>query len=144
MADSPNSFWMWEMARSRLRLRASGCFSLAGDAAGQFWVACLHNTRPQDMVTGFVGYYRRQHAERFRALNEGYVPDRTLRVRDVISEHLDTAGDRLNKLHEAVADGVKEGPERLFGEMTRLALKLVFPKHLTTTERIRRALRSPS
>lgn len=104
-----------------------GEMSLAGDAAAQFWVACLHNPRPQDMVTGFVGYFRRQHAERFRALNEGYVPDRSLRVRDVISEHLDSATDRLGKLHEAVADAVKEGPERLFAEMTRLALKLELP-----------------
>jgi stage V sporulation protein K len=98
--------------------------SLPGDAAAQFWVACLHNTRPEEMVAGFVGYFRRQHADRFRVLNEGYVPDRSIRIRDVISEHLDSAADRLRKLHEAVADAVKEGPERLFGEMTRLALKL--------------------
>jgi stage V sporulation protein K len=102
--------------------------SLAGDAAAQFWVACLHNARPEDMAAGFVGYFRRQHADRFRTLNSaGYVPDRTLRVRDVISEHIDTAIDRLAKLHEAVADAVKEGPERLFGEMSRLALKLELP-----------------
>lgn len=104
-----------------------GEMSLAADAASQFWVACLHNVRPQDMLTGFIGYYRRPHADRFRVLNEGYQPDRTLRVRDVISEHLDTAWDRLRKLHEAVADGVREGPERLFGEMARLALKLELP-----------------
>ena len=101
--------------------------SLAGDAAAQFWVAGLHNPRPEEITSGFVGYYRRQHAARFRVLNEGYVPDRTLRVRDVISEHIDSAADRLRKLHEAVADGVKEGPERLFSEMTRLALKLELP-----------------
>lgn len=104
-----------------------GEMSLAGDAAAQFWVSSLHNTRPQDMSGGFVGYFRMQHADRFRVLNEGYMPDRTLRVRDVISEHIDSAGDRLNKLHEAVASGVKEGPERLFAEMTRLALKLELP-----------------
>jgi MoxR-like ATPase len=101
--------------------------SLAGDAAAQFWVSALHNSRPQDMASGFVGYFRMQHADRFRVLNEGYVPDRSLRVRDVISEHIDSAGDRLNKLHEAVQCGVKEGPERLFAEMTRLALKLELP-----------------
>lgn len=101
-----------------------GEMSLSGDAAAQFWVACLHSARPEEMVGGFVGYYRRQHRDRFKVLNEGYIPNRTIRVRDVISEHLDSAGDRLRKLHEAVADGVKEGPERLFGEMIRLAAKL--------------------
>ncbi len=104
-----------------------GEMSLAGDAAAQFWVSCLHNARPADMAAGFVGYFRHQHADRFRVLNEGYVPDRTLRVRDVISEHVNSAGDRLSKLHEAVAGSVKEGPERLFAEMTRLALKLELP-----------------
>ncbi|MCC7376467.1 MAG: AAA family ATPase [Verrucomicrobiales bacterium] len=102
--------------------------SLPGDAAAQFWVACLHNARPEDMAAGFVGYFRRQHADRFRVLNSvGYVPDRTLRVRDVISEHIDSAVERMAKLHEVVADAVKEGPERLFGEMSRLALKLELP-----------------
>jgi Cdc6-like AAA superfamily ATPase len=101
-----------------------GELSLVGDAAAQFWVACLHNLRPEDMMTGFIGYFRRQHGDRFRVLNSGFVPDRTLRVRDVISEHIDSTPDRLRQLHEAVADGVREGPERLFAEMTRLALKL--------------------
>ncbi len=101
-----------------------GEMSLAADAAAQFWVACLHSPRPEEMVAGFVGYFRRQHRDRFKSLNEGYVPDRTIRVRDAISEHLDSAGDRLHKLHEAVAEGVKEGPERLFGEMARMASKL--------------------
>jgi len=101
-----------------------GEMSLSCDAAAQFWVACLHGVRPEDMVGGFVGYFRRQHRDRFKALNEGYVPDRTIRVRDVISEHLDSAADRIGKLHEAVAEAVKEGPERLFAEMVRLAGKL--------------------
>lgn len=104
-----------------------GEMSLPGDAAAQFWVAGLHHARPEEMANGFVGYYRRQHADRFRVLNEGYVPDRSIRIRDVISEHLDGAAERLRKLHEAVADSVKEGPERLFAEMARLALKLEFP-----------------
>ena len=101
-----------------------GEMSLAGDAAAQFWVACLHSARPEEMVGGFVGYYRRQHRDRFKALGEGYVPDRTIRVRDVISEHIDSAGDRLQKLHEAVSESVKDGPERIFAEMIRLAGKL--------------------
>ncbi len=104
-----------------------GEMSLVGDAAAQFWVACLHHTRPEEMVTGFIGYFRYQHAERFKVLNEGYYPDRSLRVRDVISEHLDSAADRLRKLHEAVADGVKEGPERLYAEMVRIAAKIELP-----------------
>ncbi len=101
-----------------------GEISLTADAAAQFWVACLHNMRPEDMQSGFIGYFRRQHADRFKVLNSGFVPDRTLRVRDVISEHIDSAPDRLRQLHEAVVEGVKEGPERLFAEMTRLALKI--------------------
>ncbi len=101
-----------------------GEMSLAADAAAQFWVACLHSSRPEEMLGGFIGYFRHQHRDRFKALNQGYVPDRSIRVRDVISEHLDTAGDRLQQLHQAVADNVKEGPERLFAEMIRLASKL--------------------
>ncbi len=101
-----------------------GEMSLAGDAAAQFWVGVLHASRPEEMVAGFIGYFRRQHADRFKVLNEGYIPDRSLRIRDVISEHVDSASDRLNKLHEAVADAVKEGPERIFAEMIRLAGKL--------------------
>ena len=101
-----------------------GEMSLAADAAAQFWVACLHSSRPEEMVGGFVGYFRRQHRDRFKTLNEGYVPDRTIRVRDAISEHIDSASDRLQKLHEAVTESVKEGPERLFVEMIRLASKL--------------------
>jgi hypothetical protein len=101
-----------------------GELSLIADASAQFWVACLHHTRPEEMASGFVGYFRRQHADRFKILNSGFVPDRTLRVRDVISEHIDSATDRLRQLHEAVAEGVKEGPERLFAEMTRLAHKI--------------------
>ena len=101
-----------------------GEMSVAADAAAQFWVACLHSSRPEEMVGGFIGYFRRQHRDRFKSLNEGYVPDRTIRVRDVISEHVDSAGDRLQKLHEAVTESVKEGPERLFAEMLRLASKL--------------------
>lgn len=104
-----------------------GELSLTADAAAQFWVSCLHNVRPEEMVSGFVGYFRRQHADRFKVLNAGFVPDRSLRVRDVISEHIDSAPDRLRQLHEAVAESVKEGPERLFSEMTRLALKLELP-----------------
>lgn len=104
-----------------------GELSQVADASAQFWVACLHHLRPEEMGNGFVGYFRRPHADRFRVLNSGFVPDRSLRVRDVISEHVETASDRLRKLHEAVADGVKEGPERLFGEMTRLAGKLELP-----------------
>ena len=101
-----------------------GEMSLASDAAAQFWVACLHSTRPEEMVGGFIGYFRRQHRDRFKALNEGYIPDRSIRVRDVISEHIDSASDRMQKLHEAVSDSVKEGPERLFAEMIRLGGKL--------------------
>ena len=98
--------------------------SLVTDAAAQFWVACLHHSRPEDMVSAFIGCFRRAHGDRLRTLNPGFTPDRTLRVRDVISEHLDAAPERLRKLHEAVAAGVREGPERLFEEMTRLALKM--------------------
>lgn len=108
-------------------LFAPGEISLAADAAAQFWVACLHHARPEEMGSGFIGYFRRPHADRFRVLSSGFVPDRSLRIRDAISEHVDSAVDRLNQLHDAVKDAVKEGPERLFGEMTRLALKLELP-----------------
>jgi hypothetical protein len=101
-----------------------GEVSLPADAAAQFWVACLHHRRPDEMAGGFVGYFRRPHAERFRELNGACVPDRRLRVRDVIHEHLDTAAERNRKLHEAVAEAVKEGPEKTFQEICRLAARL--------------------
>ncbi|HMO66681.1 MAG TPA: hypothetical protein PKE47_15910, partial [Verrucomicrobiota bacterium] len=84
----------------------TGELSLVADASAQFWVACLHNRRPDEMVAGFIGYFRRPHADRFRELNGSYQPDRRLHVRDAIREHLDTAGDRLKQLREAVADAV--------------------------------------
>ncbi|MFN0066226.1 MAG: AAA family ATPase [Limisphaerales bacterium] len=102
----------------------TGELSLVADGSAQFWVACLHNRRPDEMVAGFIGYFRRPHADRFRELNGSYQPDRRLHVRDAIREHLDTAGDRLKQLREAVADAVKEGPEKTFQEICRLAARL--------------------
>lgn len=102
----------------------TGELSLVADASAQFWVACLHNRRPDEMVAGFIGYFRRPHADRFRELNGSYQPDRRLHVRDAIREHLDTAAERLRALREAVADAVKEGPEKTFQEICRLAARL--------------------
>src|SRR5687767_2697464 len=66
-------------------------FGLVADASAQFWVSCLYSSRPDEMMNGFIGFFRRQHQERFSALNRDYRADTTLRIKDVITEYLDKA-----------------------------------------------------
>ncbi len=102
-------------------------FNLIADAAAQFWVACLYNNRAEHMVQAFAGIFRTQHRDRLLALNYGHAPDRTLRIKDAISEYLDTAQEKVLKLHDAVAPGIKEGLDSIFQEMTRTIAKLELP-----------------
>ena len=99
----------------------SGQVSLLADASAQFWVGVLHASKPSELAAGFIGLYRSQHAERFRVLDRAPVPDRSPRLRDAISEHVDKAGDRLKQLHAAVADGARRGPVRLFEDLIQSA-----------------------
>ena len=102
-------------------------FSLAADAAAQFWMALLYANRPDDMVPGFVGLFHRQHKERFQALNRGYTKTSGLHLRDAITEYLDNARDKIFKLHDAVEQSVKAGLDRAFLEIVRMAHKLELP-----------------
>ncbi|MCI0534054.1 MAG: AAA family ATPase [Verrucomicrobiales bacterium] len=102
-------------------------FSLMADAAAQFWMACLYCSRTEEMVNGFVGLYRREHQDRLRALNRGYVKEKGLHLRDVITEYLDNAKEKIEKLHDAVGDYVKGGLDRAFLDISQTAAKLKLP-----------------
>src|SRR5688572_1937764 len=102
-------------------------FGLVADATAQFWVACLYTSRPDEMMNGFIGLFRRQHQQRFLVLNRDYRPDTTLRLKDVITEYLDNALEKSQKLHEAVEAHVKSGLDQVFAELVRIVGKLELP-----------------
>src|SRR5205823_4019275 len=47
--------------------------------------------------------------------------------RDAVTEYLDNSKEKILKLHDAVADSVKEGLDRSFAEMVRVINKLELP-----------------
>jgi hypothetical protein len=102
-------------------------FNLLSDAAAQFWMSCLYSTRPEEMVQGFTGLYRYPHADRLRQLNRGYTAEKGLRLKDAITDYLDSAREKIFKLHDAVAPHVKEGPDKSFHEMARIVSRLELP-----------------
>jgi stage V sporulation protein K len=102
-------------------------FSLITDAAAQFWMACLYSNDPQAMAAGYVGLFRREHQERLEALNRGHTKERTIRLRDAITEYLDNSKEKITKLHEAVAPDVREGLDRAFARIAEVLLKLELP-----------------
>jgi hypothetical protein len=102
-------------------------FGLVADAAAQFWVSCLYSSRPEEMAGGFVGLFRRAHKNRLCALNRDYLPPPGLRLKDPISEYLDGAKEKLDKLHAAVDAPVKGGLERVFAEIVRIVGRLELP-----------------
>jgi hypothetical protein len=102
-------------------------FSLVTDASAQFWMACLYSPKTEEMVNGFVGLFQTQHRERLQALNRGYTRQSGLHLRDAITEYLDNAREKITKLHEAVAENVKEGLDRSFAEIARVTSKLELP-----------------
>jgi hypothetical protein len=86
----------------------------------------LSTHRTAEMPNGFVGLYQRQHRERLQALNRGYTKS-GLHLRDVITEYLDQAQEKIGRLHDAVAENVKAGLDRAFVEIVRVLLKLEMP-----------------
>src|SRR5688572_1541339 len=102
-------------------------FGLGADASAQFWVSCLYTSRPDEMMAGFIGLFRRAHKARFQVLNHDFKPDTTLRLKDAISEYLDRSIEKTQKLHEAVADHVKSGLDQVFAEIARITGKLELP-----------------
>ncbi|HVR36642.1 MAG TPA: AAA family ATPase [Methylomirabilota bacterium] len=101
--------------------------NLLTDASAQFWMACLHTNRADDIVPGFIGLFRRPHKDRLRALNHNHKSDKTLRVRDAIAQYLDDAREKLEKLHDTVGHHVQTGLDRIFLEMTKTITKLELP-----------------
>jgi hypothetical protein len=102
-------------------------FGLGADASAQFWVSCLYTSRPDEMMAGFIGLFRRAHKARFQVLNWDFRPDPTLRLKDAITEYLDRSVEKVQKLHEAVADHVKSGLDQVFAEIVRIVGKLELP-----------------
>ena len=102
-------------------------FGLGADASAQFWVSCLYTSRPDEMMAGFIGLFRRAHKARFQVLNRDFRPDTSLRLKDAISEYLDKSVEKAQKLHEAVADHVKSGLDQVFAEIARVVGKLELP-----------------
>ena len=102
-------------------------FSLITDASAQFWMACLYSSRTEEMVNGFVGLFLTAHRDRLQTLNRGYVQQSGMHLRDAITEYLDNSKEKISKLHDAVADSVKEGLDRSFAEMVRVINKLELP-----------------
>jgi Cdc6-like AAA superfamily ATPase len=102
-------------------------FSLLADASAHFWVSCLYSGRAEELAATVPGYFRRDQKERFQALNRPPTASRSLHVKDAVSEYLDGAREKVNKLHEAVAPAVREGLDHSFEEMTRVVGKLQLP-----------------
>src|SRR5438105_15516135 len=79
------------------------------------------------MVNGFVGLCITAQRDRLQTLNRGYVQQSGMHLRDAITEYLDNSKEKIIKLHEAVADSVKEGLDRSFAEMVRVINRLELP-----------------
>ena len=102
-------------------------FNLSTDASAQFWVSCLYSNRPEEMMQGFIGLFRKPHRDRLQSLNHGHKPDKALRLKDVITDYLDSAKEKVAKLQEAVEPSVKAGLDRVFGELAGTVTKLQLP-----------------
>ncbi|MFM1942684.1 MAG: hypothetical protein RI897_1666 [Verrucomicrobiota bacterium] len=104
-----------------------GELNLLADASAQFWMACLYSNRTSDIPDGFVGLYRKPHKDRLRELNRLPSPRSGIHVRDAISEYIENAQEKFNGLHEAVAEGVREGLDKAFNQITQVLTKLEIP-----------------
>ena len=102
-------------------------FGLVADASAQFWVACLYSNKPEEMMGGYIGFFRRAHRERLKSLNRGHAPAPGLRLQDPVSQYVDGAKEKFDKLHDAVEAHVKVGLDRAFAEIVRIVGKLELP-----------------
>ena len=102
-------------------------FSLQVDASAQFWIACLYTARPEDMAQGFIGLYRQDHKDRLMALTQGHKVEKGIRLKDAITDYLDNAKEKVNKLHDAVDHHVRSGLDRVFQEIVRILGRLELP-----------------
>ena len=102
-------------------------FDLVSDASVQFWMACLHSNKPADMVDDFVGVYRRPYAARLKVLKRGFRPDKSVHMKDPITEYIDSAKDKFLRLHDLVEKQNSLGVDQSFQEIARIAGKLQLP-----------------
>ncbi len=98
--------------------------TLAQHAAAQFWVACLYNRDPEEMTGGFVGLLRGEHKDRLLVLNAEHPAPKGVRIQDALDTFITQSRERVAKMHDAVADNVREGMDRQFAEVMRIAAKL--------------------
>lgn len=102
-------------------------FGLVTDATAQFWVSCLYHARPDEMMHGFIGIFRLPHKDRLQALNRDYRPATGLRLKDAITEYMDNAREKTQKLHDAAEVQVKAGLDHAFADIVRIVGKLQLP-----------------
>ena len=98
--------------------------TLAQHAAAQFWVACLYNRDPEEMTGGFVGLFRGEHRDRLQVLNADHPAPKGVRIQDALDTFVTQSRERVAQMHEAVAKDVREGMDRQFAEVMRIAAKL--------------------
>ena len=102
-------------------------FDLLADASAQFWMACLYSNRPSDMANDFVGIYRHAFRERLQALNQNHKADRRLQIKDAITDYIDSAKEKISKLHDVVEKQASVGLDQAFQEIVRILAKLELP-----------------
>jgi len=102
-------------------------YGLVADASAQFWVASLYNSNPEDMVQGFIGYFRDAHRDRFQVLDRGGRMLSTLHIRDAIAEYIEKSPAKLEQLHRLAEPHVRRGLDRVFSDLVRLLGKLELP-----------------
>jgi stage V sporulation protein K len=102
-------------------------FSLVTDAGAQFWVACLYNGSPAEMVNGFIGLYQPANQDRLQALNYEAPKPMGLHLHDAVTDYIENARDKAAKLHEVVAEYVRQGLDQAFSELVQAIGKLRLP-----------------
>ena len=95
--------------------------TVAQNAAAQFWVACLYNRDPEEMTGGFVGLFRGEHRDRLKVLDADNVAPKGVRIQDALDTFVAQSRERVAQMHEAVAKDVREGMDRQFAEVMRIA-----------------------
>ncbi|MDA7916539.1 AAA family ATPase, partial [Verrucomicrobia bacterium] len=100
--------------------------SLIVDASAQFWVSILYNNQPDEMATGFIGYYTEQFKSRLGSLSPSQ-PTSGIRIKDTVSDYVKDAKEKVDELRKATQPNRKKGLDRPFNEISRICAKLELP-----------------
>ncbi len=100
--------------------------SLVVDASAQFWVSILYNRQPDEMSSGFIGYYARQFKDRLGQLNPSFQKS-GIAIRDSVSDYVKDAKEKVDELRKATEPNRKKGLDRPFAEISRICGKLELP-----------------